>query len=220
MSEPVHFVLIDDHPSMRTGIRTILEDSGEFVSVGEGECVKKLSGTIREKRPDIALVDINLSTGSGFDIFSSPYRTGDKEFPRVLMLSMFVKSSYVVKAITLGAAGYVTKNSPPHLILDAARAVASGHHYFDIYAADVLVEWIRSIPNAGGMVQNDSYNALSEREKEIFILLARGMGSGEIASQLHISRKTASNYRNSIMRALGLESSIEIQAFADEMGLL
>ncbi len=220
MSEATRFIIIDDHPSMRMGIRTILEDSGEFISVGEGQSVKELSGVIREEKPDIALVDINLGTGSGFDIFTARSITGVGELPKVLMLSMFVKSTYVVKAITLGAAGYVTKNSPPYLILDAARAVAAGHHYFDIYAADVLAEWIRSIPNAGGMVHNDSYNALSEREKEIFILLARGMGSGEIAAQLHISRKTASNYRNSIMRSLGLESSIEIQAFADEMGLL
>ncbi len=220
MSEAIRFIIIDDHPSMRTGIRAILEQSGDFVSVGEGGSVGEFSGVLRDKRPELALVDVNLGTGSGFDIFSSRTLAGGQRPPKVLFISMFVKSTYVVKAITLGAAGYVTKNSPPELILEAARRVAEGHHYFDGYASDALAQWIRSIPNAGGLVQNDSYNALSEREKEIFLLLARGRESSEIASLLNISSKTVSNYRNSIMRALGLESSFEIRAFADEMGIL
>lgn len=218
MSEQKGFIIIDDHPSMRVGIRTVLEKSGEFVSVGEGGTVKEMYQLVRKKRPDIALVDINLASGSGFDIFSGALMNSAQ--PKVLFISVYLKPTYVVKAITLGAAGYITKNSSTETILRAARTVAEGHHYFDPYASDALAKWIRSIPNAGELVENDRYNALSEREKEIFLLLAQGKRSGEVASLLNISCKTASNYRNSIMRTLELDSDFELQAFAEEMGLL
>jgi DNA-binding NarL/FixJ family response regulator len=218
MSSSVEFVIIDDHPSMRAGIRAILERTGEFVAVGEAATVEEMCMFIREKQPQLLIVDINLSEGSGFDVFSCV--TQASYTPRVLFLSMFIKPTYVVKAVTLGGAGYVTKNSPGEVILMAARTVSSGHHFFDPHAADVVAEWIRSVPNADNMVQDESYNSLSEREKEILILFARGDGSREVAEKLHISTKTASNYRNSILRTLGFDTVFELKAFAEDVGLL
>ncbi len=212
------FIIIDDHPAMRTGIKTLLESKGAFECVAEGETVKEMHRLIKTHRPKLALVDISLGEDSGFDVFSGLEETQYK--PQVLFISMFVKPAYVVKAITLGGKGYVAKDSPSEILYRAAETVSRSHHFFDTYASDALAGWIRTIPNAGEMVENSEYNALSDREREIFVLFARGLSTAEIAAKLYISGKTVQNYRNTIMRSMGFDSLFELKAFAEEMGII
>ena len=174
---------------------------------------------VKHVHPDLAVVDINLADGSGFDIFSCPELREGGQSPAVLFISMYIKPTYVVKALSLGGKGYVTKDSPSDIIYRAAEAVTDGHHFFDPLASDALVEWVRSIPDAGGLVQDDNYNRLTEREKEIFQLLSQGKSTSEIAATLFLSRKTVMNYRNTIFHTLGIESVFELRAYAEEMGL-
>jgi len=211
------FIIVDDHPTMRTGIKTLLESKGSFECVAEGETVKEMHTLIKTHRPKLAIVDISLGEDSGFDVFSRLEGTQFK--PEVLFISMFVKPAYVVRAITLGGKGYVAKDSPSDVIYHAAETVSGGHHFFDMYAADALAGWIRTIPNAGEMVVSCEYNALSDREKEIFLLFARGLSTTEIAEKLYISGKTVQNYRNTIMRTMDFDSLFELKAFAEEMGI-
>jgi DNA-binding NarL/FixJ family response regulator len=212
------FIIVDDHPSMRTGLKSILEEEGDFTCVGEAETIPEAARLIHDRGPDLAFVDISLGEESGFDIFS--YLDEYARKPSVIFISMFFKANYVVKAVTLGAWGYLAKDSPSGEIIRAARTVREGHHFFDAFAADALAEWLRTVPNAGEMVVNNEYNCLSEREKEIFRLLAQGFGTTEIGKNLFISPKTVQNYRNTILRRLKLDSMFELKAFAEEMGIL
>ncbi len=212
------FIIVDDHPTFRAGLRAALEKGGRFVCVGEGGTVDEMCRLIREKRPVLAVVDIALGEESGFEVFSCRGLT--EELPAVLFISMFIKPSYVVKAISLGGRGYVVKDSKEEIIVQAAETVAAGHHFFDKAAADALADWLRSVPRAGEMVQDSKYNALSEREKEVLFLLVEGRDTAMIANNLFISRKTVMNYRNSILKTLGLENLFELKAYAEEMGLV
>jgi DNA-binding NarL/FixJ family response regulator len=212
------FIIVDDHPAMRTGIRTVLENKGGFECVGEGETTGEMHTLIKKHRPELAIVDISLGEESGFDIFSR--LDAHQPRPEVLFISMFVKPAYVVRAVTLGGKGYVAKDSPSDVICRAAEAVSLGHHFFDSFASDALANWIRTIPNAGEMVENCEYNTLSDREREIFLHFARGMSTAEIAAKLYISGKTVQNYRNTILRTMGFDSLFELKAFAEEMGIV
>jgi DNA-binding NarL/FixJ family response regulator len=212
------FIIIDDHPTFRSGLRATLEKDGRFNCLGEGGTVKEMCRLIREKRPVLSVVDIALGEESGFEVFSCRGREGEQ--PAVLFISMFIKAHYVVKAISLGGRGYVVKDSPQEVIYRAAESVAEGHHFFDSAASDALADWMRSVPHAGEMVQDGRYNSLSEREKEIFFLLAEGGDTATIAKKLFISRKTVMNYRNSILRTLELENTFELKAYAEDMGLV
>jgi DNA-binding NarL/FixJ family response regulator len=203
---------------MRAGLKAILEEEGDFSCVGEAETLKEAVRIVLEREPALAFVDISLGNESGFDFFSL-LETAAKQ-PSVIFISMFFKANYVVKAVTLGAMGYVAKDSPSGEILRAARAVREGHHFFDPFAADSIAEWLRTVPNAGEMVVNNEYNCLSDREKEIFRLLAEGFTTAEIGKRLFISHKTVQNYRNTILRRLKLDSMFELKAFAVEMGIL
>ena len=225
----VPFIIVDDHPSMRTGLRAVLEELGEFLCIGEAGTISQFRSLARQRKPRLVLVDVNLPEGSGFDIFSSfsesvaKHRDGVttcREMPAVLFVSMFLKPNYIVKAVTLGARGYVAKDSSNEIILQAARTVCRGHHFFGPLVTDALVEWVRSVPNAGRIVQNDAYNSLSEREQEVLLRLAEGNDPAQISAELYISKKTVLNYRNTILQTLGLENVFELKAFAEEMGII
>lgn len=223
--QEVSFVIVDDHPSMRTGLRAVLEGAEGFRCAGEAGTVAELCKLVFKTQPRLILVDVNLPESSGFDIFAClPSRREEHELcrqgPAVLFVSMFLKPNYIVKAATLGAMGYVAKDSSAEIIRQAARTVCEGHHYFGPLATDALVEWVRSVPNAGGLVQNNAYNSLSERERELFRLFAIGKDVPQISKELYISRKTVLNYRNAILQNLGLESVFELKAFAEEMGII
>ncbi|MDZ7792212.1 MAG: response regulator transcription factor [Spirochaetia bacterium] len=221
----IPFIVVDDHPSMRTGLRTVLEAAEEFYCAGEAETVAELRKLVEKQLPQLILMDVNLPESSGFDVFACVPTTREenelnRERPAVLFVSMFLKPNYIVKAVSLGAMGYVAKDSSAEIIRQAARTVCRGHHYFGPLATDALVEWVRSVPNARGLVQNDAYNCLSEREKEVFLLFAVGKDVPQISRELYISRKTVLNYRKAILQSLELESVFELKAFAEEMGII
>ena len=213
-----NFVIIDDHPTVRKGIRTALEKRANFACAGEGGSVEEMRALIKTKKPELAIVDISLGGESGFDLFTQLETAPVK--PEVLFISMFVKPAYIVKAITLGGKGYVSKESPLDVICHAAETVSRGHHFFDTFAADSLADWIRTIPNAGDIVESKEYNSLSEREKELFLLFAQGLSTAEIAATLFISKKTVQNYRKHIIQTMGFDTLFELKAFAEEMGLV
>ena len=218
MSEKVSFIIVDDHPTMRVGIKTILERHNNFQSLGEVSTLEEFARLMQSNQPDLIIVDISLGENSGFDIFSSLQKKTCS--PYILFISMHIKPAYIIKAVSLGAMGYVSKDSSDEIIYRAALTVSEGHHFFDEYASDSIAKWIRALPTQAEYIQDQKYNQLSQREKDVFVWLAKGADINTISSELYISKKTVMNYRNSIMSILNLDDLLELRAYAEEIGLL
>jgi DNA-binding NarL/FixJ family response regulator len=213
MADQIRVLLVDDHAIARNGVRLMLGTAGDIDVVGEAsdaqEAMHKLAGGLEV---DVALLDITMPGKNGMDLLKM--MKAERPKIAVLMLSTYSEEIYAVRALKLGAAGYLTKDVPTTVLIEAVRKVARGGKHVSPALVDKLASMIGSGPAGGG------HEALSNRELEVFKLIARGESLVRIGELLHLSPNTVTTYRTRILEKMQMASNAELTRYAIEQGLI
>lgn len=214
----IRIVVIDDHPLVRAGVRSELEESGaDLTVVGQAADVDGAVAACRDLQPDVALLDVHLPGGQGGGGAEVVARCAD--IPRVRFLALSVSDSPedVVSVIRAGARGYVTKSISPGDLLEAIKRVASGDAAFSPRLAGFVLDAFGTREVA---VHEDELDLLSAREQEVMRLIARGYTYKEVAAELFISVKTVEKHVSAVLRKLQLSNRNELTRWAAQRHLI
>lgn len=213
----IRVLVADDHPVVRTGLRTVLSSQTDLEVVGEaadGEEVVKLAA---ELCPDVVLLDLNMPRGGGAGCVRRIREAGTGA--RVLVLSMHDDPAVVRETLQAGASGYLVKQAVDAELVLAVRAVKRGEIYLHSSLTHALIEEAPGRLPAGAKGES-RYDLLSKREQEVFQWLIRGYTNQQIAGRLCLSPKTIETHRAHLLEKLGLRSRAELVQFALDHGLL
>lgn len=203
-------LLADDHSIVRRGMRSLLETEESVDVVAEAADGLEALRLCEEHRPDLLILDVAMPKLNGIDVAARTQKMQPP--PRAIMLSMHLDESYVMRAINAGARAYLLKDATDEDLLPAIRAVASGKSFFSPAVSDVLAEeYVQQLQQRG---LTDSYELLTDREKEVLHLLAEGLSNKEVASQLDVGVSTVETHRANLMQKLNLHSTAEIVLYA------
>lgn len=208
-------LLADDHSIVRRGLRGLLESAGLNV-VGEAADGLEAVRLCEELRPDVVILDIGMPKLSGIEVAERAHKM-DRQ-PGIIILSVHGDESYIMRALAAGARAYLLKSATDEDLLPAVRAVAAGKPFFSPAVAAVLVEdYIRQLQQRG---LTDSYDLLTDREKEVLQLLAEGRSNKEVAALLDLGLSTVETHRANLMQKLNLHNTAEIVLYAVRKGLI
>jgi DNA-binding NarL/FixJ family response regulator len=207
----IKVLITDDHPVVRRGIRQILEDDERIGLVQEAGNGKELFEKLNEQLFDVILLDISLPGRSGLDLISQIKRT--RQSAAILILSIHSEEIYAIKALKSGAAGYLTKTSAPEELISAIIKVSKGERYISPSLADALAESFISDS------EKPLHQLLSARELEVLELFAEGKKVVQIASELSLSPKTVSTYRERLLEKLKLHTTADLIRYAIVEGI-
>lgn len=210
--DPISVLLVDDHAIARNGVRLMLGTAGDIAVAGEAGDARQALELVRERAFDVALLDITMPGMSGLDLLRHLHQL--RPGMAALMLSTYSEEIYAVRALRLGAAGYLTKDAPTHVLVDAVRRAAAGRKYVSPALVDKLASMV------SGEVSASGHETLSNRELEVFKLIARGEPLVQIGERLHLSPNTVTTYRSRILEKMGLGSNAELTRYALEYGLI
>ena len=208
-------LLADDHGIVRRGLRSMLEEAGHTI-VGEAADGIEAARLCEEQRPDLLLVDVGMPKLSGIEVCARAQKL--ERPPKVIVLSMHSDESYILRALAAGARAYLLKDATDEDLLPAVRAVAAGKPFFSPAVSAVLVEdFMRTLQKRG---LSDSYDLLTEREKQTLHLLAEGRSNKEVATILDVGLSTVETHRANLMQKLNLHNTAEIVLYAVRKGLI
>ncbi|SRR5258706_6312962 len=206
----LRILLADDHGVVRKGLRFLLESETDLEVVGEASDGRQAVDLAGELQPDVIVMDIAMPRLNGIDATSQIVKLNPNA--GVIMLSMYSDEEYLVRTLTAGAKGYLLKDSAETDLVRAVRSVSSGQPFFSPTIAKTLLEdYVRRLQQRG---LSDSYDLLSDREKEVMQLLAEGRTNKEVATLLNLSTHTVDTHRTHIMQKLNLHNTAEIVLYA------
>ena len=201
--------LADDHAVIRSGLRLVLEREPGFRVVAEAADGKDAIRLAAELSPDVAVLDVAMPNLNGIE---AARQITVAERTSVIMLSMHSDEGYVLRALNVGARGYLLKESPEEDLIAAVKAVHAGKAYFSPAISRVLVDdYVRQMRKRG---LEDSYELLTAREREILQLLAEGKSNKDVAGRLGLSTYTVETHRGNLMEKLNLHSMPELILYA------
>ena len=206
----IKVLIVDDHTLVRDGIRSLLALTADIEIVGEAANGREALEKVRRLMPDIVLMDLAMPIMSGLEAT----RRIRREFPatNVLALTQYDDSEYVIPVIEAGARGFVTKMSSSSELSSAIQAVYKGDSFLSPSAAAALVDECQQRTIAEG--EQDPYQQLTDREREVLKLVAEGYTAREIAEVLVVSPKTVEWYKTSLMNKLNIHNKADIIRFA------
>lgn len=209
-------VLGDDHTLVRQGIRKILEERGDWEVVAEAGDGRDAVKKVIEHEPDVAILDIGMPLLNGIEATRQIVKRAPTV--RVLILSMHSDEAYITQALQAGAKGYLLKDSADTDLIRGVTDVAAGKSFFSPAVAKVMLDdYVRHLADKGIV---DRYDALSEREREIFQLVAEGHSNKAIAELLSISPATVETHRAHILQKLDLHNTAEVVLYAVRRGVI
>jgi two-component system response regulator NreC len=212
----LRILLGDDHTLVRQGLRKILEEQPAWEIVGEASDGHEVVRQTESLEPDVVVLDIGMPRLNGIDVSKQITR----RFPDVgiLILSMHSEEAYITQAMKAGARGYLLKDSADTELIRAVSAVAAGKSYFSPAVARVMLDdYVRHL-NKKGIV--DRFETLSEREREIFQLIAEAHTTKEIADLLSVSPSTVETHRAHILQKLDVHNTAELVLYAVRRGVI
>lgn len=214
--KPIRILLADDHTVMRKGLRLLLESQPEFTIVAEASDGRQAIEQAEATQPDVAVVDIGMPQLNGIE--AAQRITTALPRVAVVILSMHSDEGYVLRALKVGAKGYLLKDSAEGDLIEAIKAVHEGKTFFSPEISKMLVEdYIREIRTRG---VEDSYDLLTVREREILQLLAERKSNKEIAQALNLSPYTVETHRRNLQEKLNLHSLGELILYAVRKGVI
>lgn len=203
-------LIVDDHTLVRQGIRSLLALAADIEIVGEAADGREAVEKVRRLVPDVVLMDLAMPKMGGLEAT----RRIRREFPetKVLVVTQYDDSEYVIPVIEAGARGFVTKKASPLELASAIQAVYRGDSFLSPSAAAALVEECQLKTSTEG--EKDSYQLLTDREREILKLIAEGHTAREIAEVLVVSPKTVEWYKANLMNKLNLHNTADLIKYA------
>jgi DNA-binding NarL/FixJ family response regulator len=217
---PIRVVLVDDHAMFRSGVRSEL--GGAVDVVAEAADVDQAVAAVDEHRPDVVLLDVHLPGGGGAEVMrrlaSSPTSASSGVAPRFLALSVSDAAEDVIGTIRGGARGYVTKTITGPELVAAIHRVADGDAVFSPRLAGFVLDAFAGSIEVADV--DEDLDRLTEREREVMRLIARGYAYKEVAKELFISIKTVETHMSSVLRKLQLSSRHELARWASDRRLL
>lgn len=206
----------DDYEIVRFGISTLLESSDDISVVGEGRSGEECLSIYKELNPDVAVVDIKMPEMDGIETTRKLLEIDPDA--KVMILTAHVEESYLQKVLSAGALGYVLKSSSKDELITGVKYVATGRQVFSEPVSKIMAN--RLIEKENGNTYADQLELLTEREKEIMVLIAEGLTSHEIAEKLFISPRTVETHRSNLMHKLELKNTASLVRFAITSGLV
>jgi DNA-binding NarL/FixJ family response regulator len=199
-------VIADDHAIVREGLKQVLANAGDFTVVAEAQNGREVLERVRELEFDVLLLDMSMPGKSGIELIKQVH--AEKPRLRILVLSMHEEQQYAVRALKAGAAGYLTKESASHLLIKAIRKVAGGGAYITPEVAEQFA--------LGAMAESAGprHAVLSDREYQVFEMLAAGVTINDIADRLNLSAKTVSTHKARIMQKMNMTNPAEMIRYA------
>ncbi len=221
VSEPIRIVVVDDHAMFRRGVIAELASigTGQVEIVAEAADVDEAVAAVVEHRPGVVLLDVHLPGGGGVEVIRRTVRDGVET--RFLALSVSDAAEDVIGTIRGGARGYVTKTISGEELLDAIVRVADGDAVFSPRLAGFVLDAFAGAGLSADIAAIDEdLDRLTEREREVMRLIARGYSYKEVAKELFISIKTVETHMSSVLRKLQLSSRHELARWASDRKLL
>jgi len=206
----------DDHQLVRQGLRKILEDRSEWHVVGEASDGRESVKQILSLQPDVAIMDIGMPLLNGIEATRQIVRRAPRV--RVLILSMHLNEAYVTRALQAGATGYLLKDSADTDLILGVAAVAMGKSFFSPAVARIMLDdYVRHLADKGIV---DRYESLSDREREVFQLIAEGHSNKAVADRLFLSPTTVETHRAHILQKLDVHNTAELVLYAVRRGII
>jgi two-component system, NarL family, response regulator NreC len=212
-------LLVDDHAVVRGGLRMLLAADPEIEIIGEAETGAQGIQMADKLRPDVVLMDISMPDMNGIEAT----RIIKAQHPEiaVLALTMHEDDQYFFEMLGAGASGYVPKRAAPNDLISAIHAVRNGGMFlFPSLARTLVQDYLARREQPGAPPARQGFEDLTDREREVLILIAEGQSNQEIADALVISIKTVNRHRENIMAKLNLHSRVDLVRYAIEKGLI
>ncbi|MEW2356528.1 response regulator transcription factor [Spirillospora sp. NPDC029432] len=206
----IRVLIADDHPVVRQGLRTFLGVQDDIEVVGEADDGLSAVSLAESLKPDIVLMDLKMPGADGLAALAELRARGVAA--RVLVLTSVTERGHVLPAVQAGAAGYLYKDVDPRALVQAIRAVHDGHVLFAPDAAEAMVR-TDAADDRGGQA------ALTEREREVLVQIARGRSNREIARALSVSEKTVKTHVSNLLMKLGVQDRTQAALYAVRHGL-
>jgi DNA-binding NarL/FixJ family response regulator len=205
-------LIADDHSVVREGLKIILKGQNIACEIDEAKNGLEALEMIIHGAYDFIIMDISMPELSGIDVLQTLKNKDQKE--KILILSMHPQEQYAIRVLRLGASGYLSKESASEELVSAIKRIVSGGKYISAVIAEKLVFSFNDQPDSS------LHEHLSEREFQIMLLLAKGIGLTEIGKQLFISDKTVSTYRTRLMEKMGFKKNAELTLYAIKNNLI
>lgn len=215
MSEDIRVLLVDDQQLIRLGFRMVLEAVPGIAVVGEAADGEAALAQVAALRPDVVLMDVRMPRTDG--VTATARISARHPEVRVIVLTTFDLDEAAARAIREGASGFLLKDADPELLLGAIRTVHAGSSVIAATATRALFAQLAGLRPAAGAPP--AYGALTDREREIFALAARGLSNAEIAAQEFLSEATVKTHVSRILGKLGLRDRVQLVVFAYDHGL-
>jgi DNA-binding NarL/FixJ family response regulator len=221
---PISLLVVDDHPLVIEGVRSLLSGQGEVQLVGQAQSLSEARAFLEKHASDIqvVLLDIRLQDGLGIDLA----REIRQKYPhiQVIALTMYDSEAYLEAIIKAGARGYLLKNTSRDELVKAIKAVLEGRYYFSEGIHDTIGQRLSSekavTPAAPVSADTSKSIRLTKRERQILELVAKELNNVQIAAQLNLSPRTIHTHRRAIMQKLGVRNTAGLIRQAIELGLL
>ena len=214
----IRVLLADDQVLVRTGLRTILEDAGGFDVVGEAGDGSEAVARSAELHPDVVLMDVRMPNVDGIE--ATRRIRAQPQPPRVLVLTTFDLDEYVYAGLRAGASSFLLKDALAADLVSAIRAVVAGDA---VVAPSATRRLIERFLDSGRLPEQDAARrlaVLTEREREVLALMARGLSNAEVAGQLYLSEGTVKTHVSHLLGKLGLRDRVQAVVLAYETGLI
>jgi DNA-binding NarL/FixJ family response regulator len=208
----IRIVVADDHAIVREGLKQLLSAAGDLQVIAEARDGHEVMQRVRELDFDLLLLDMSMPGKSGIELVKQV--RGEKPKLRILVLSMHEEQQYAVRAIRAGAAGYLTKEGASAELVAAIRKVAGGGAYISGAVAEQLA--LGAMPDAKGPL----HASLSDREFQVFRMIAEGKSVSDIAARLNLSVKTVSTHKANLMQKMNMRNSGELIRYAINQRLI
>ncbi len=209
-NRPIRVFLLDDHEIVRRGVRDLLDAEADIEVVGEASSAEQALRRVPAMNPDVAVLDVRLPDGNGVTVC----RELRSRMPdlRCLMLTSFADDEARLDAIMAGAAGYVLKQIRGSDLVEAVRAVAAGDSLLDSRETASFLERVQHKNDA-----DEPLRRLTEREREILVLIGEGLTNRQIGQRLFLAEKTVKNYVSGLLAKLGMERRTQVAVLATQM---